>query len=592
VLDKPIVRHQQQIDRSFRQFNRLQREIVVSNDKIILDQLLEAKKLALAPSSSNSEFFEIFTAEQVLKDFDLSYEEIEAGILGGGGDGGIDGLYVFVNGDLVRDDTDFTVFKKGIEIELVITQAKTSAGFNETAMDKFTAVSEDLLDLTKPISSFSSVYNTELRSGMELFRKAHMALVARFPKIKLTYVYATKGDTPDPKVVRKADPLREKVQQFFSAATVDVKFLGAAELLALARKQPKTTFMLNVAEAPISSSGDVGYVCLVRLRELYNFIVDESGNLQRNIFEANVRDYQGRTEVNDSIGESLNQAHEDFWWLNNGVTVIASQVTSSGRTLTIEDPQIVNGLQTSTEIFNYFNRAPNAQDNRNLLVRVIVPMKAESRDRIIKATNSQTSVQPASLRATDKIHRDIEEYLMPFGLFYDRRKNRYKNEGKPVERIVSIPLMAQAVMSVVLQRPNDARARPSSLLKSQADYDQLFSGNIPISVYRVCAVIVKRTEGYLKLDTSLARKDRANLRFYVAMYVAAVAVGSAKPSVASLAALDPISAVTDVGIADAYASVKAHYLAAGSSDQAAKGTMLLPVIVNELAARYPAPAGA
>ena len=564
----------------------------MSNDKIILDQLLEAKKLALAPSSSNSEFFEIFTAEQVLKDFDLSYEEIEAGILGGGGDGGIDGLYVFVNGDLVRDDTDFTVFKKGIEIELVITQAKTSAGFNETAMDKFTAVSEDLLDLTKPISSFSSVYNTELRSGMELFRKAHMALVARFPKIKLTYVYATKGDTPDPKVVRKADPLREKVQQFFSAATVDVKFLGAAELLALARKQPKTTFMLNVAEAPISSSGDVGYVCLVRLRELYNFIVDESGNLQRNIFEANVRDYQGRTEVNDSIGESLNQAHEDFWWLNNGVTVIASQVTSSGRTLTIEDPQIVNGLQTSTEIFNYFNRAPNAQDNRNLLVRVIVPMKAESRDRIIKATNSQTSVQPASLRATDKIHRDIEEYLMPFGLFYDRRKNRYKNEGKPVERIVSIPLMAQAVMSVVLQRPNDARARPSSLLKSQADYDQLFSGNIPISVYRVCAVIVKRTEGYLKLDTSLARKDRANLRFYVAMYVAAVAVGSAKPSVASLAALDPISAVTDVGIADAYASVKAHYLAAGSSDQAAKGTMLLPVIVNELAARYPAPAGA
>ena len=61
----------------------------------------------------------------------------------------------------------------------------------------------------------------------------------------------------------------------------------------------------------------------------------------------------------------------------------------------------------------------------------MVPTEDESRDRIIKATNSQTVVPPSSLRATQRIHRDIEEYLQQKGLFYDRRKNHYKNEGKP-----------------------------------------------------------------------------------------------------------------------------------------------------------------
>ncbi|MGV0033433.1 MAG: AIPR family protein [Candidatus Azotimanducaceae bacterium WSBS_2022_MAG_OTU7] len=79
-------------------------------------------------------------------------------------------------------------------------------------------------------------------------------------------------------------------------------------------------------------------------------------------------------------------------------------------------------------------------ENRKLLVRIVVPSAAESRDMVIKATNSQTSVKPASLRATDKIHRDIEEYLCPKGLYYDRRKNFIKR--KPRNKIIGIPYLA------------------------------------------------------------------------------------------------------------------------------------------------------
>ena len=45
---------------------------------------------------------------------------------------------------------------------------------------------------------------------------------------------------------------------------------------------------------------------------------------------------------------------------------------------------------------------------------------------IIKATNNQTAVQKISLRAMEPVHFDIESKLRVNGLFYDRRKGKYR----------------------------------------------------------------------------------------------------------------------------------------------------------------------
>src|SRR3546814_13519732 len=49
-----------------------------------------------------------------------------------------------------------------------------------------------------------------------------------------------------------------------------------------------------------------------------------------------------------------NPGAEDFWWLNNGVTILAQEASQVGKTIKITDPQIINGLQTSTEILTFF----------------------------------------------------------------------------------------------------------------------------------------------------------------------------------------------------------------------------------------------
>ena len=110
-----------------------------------------------------------------------------------------------------------------------------------------------------------------------------------------------------------------------------------------------------------------------------------------------MRDYQGSVNVNKDIKESLEKGtKEDFWWLNNGVTILASQISVSGKEVVIENPEIVNGLQTSNEIYNYYKSGGNDSE-RSVLIRIICPQSEDSRDKIIKATNSQTIIPSVSV---------------------------------------------------------------------------------------------------------------------------------------------------------------------------------------------------
>ena len=90
------------------------------------------------------------------------------------------------------------------------------------------------------------------------------------------------------------------------------------------------------------------------------------------------------------------------------------------------------------EIYNYFseNREALESEKRSILLRIIVPDNEESRDQIIFATNNQTNIPKATLRVTDPIHLQIEMYFKSRGLFYDRRKNYYKNQDISLRRLL------------------------------------------------------------------------------------------------------------------------------------------------------------
>lgn len=177
--------------------------------------------------------------------------------------------------------------------------------------------------------------------------------------------------------------------------------------------------------------------------------------------------------------------------------MLASEIDQkSTKIFEIKNPEIVNGLQTSTEIYNYFTsnkeKILEEEKNRRLLIRIIIPNNDDSRDSIILATNSQTSIPKAILRGTDSIHREIENYLKTKDLFYDRRKNYYKNDGKPKEKIISIQFLAQCLISILLNKPNYARGRPSMLLNDEETYEYLYINKRTLNSYYKDSIIGKK----------------------------------------------------------------------------------------------------
>ena len=80
-----------------------------NNTRMLLDQFLEQHKSERTTPLPNDTAFELCSCEQVLKDSELSVDELSTGIVGGGNDGGIDGVYAFVNEQLLADNQIFSI---------------------------------------------------------------------------------------------------------------------------------------------------------------------------------------------------------------------------------------------------------------------------------------------------------------------------------------------------------------------------------------------------------------------------------------------------------------------------------------------------
>lgn len=501
---------------------------MAKNDIVLLDKVLAAQRAEAPSHLKDDEYFDLFSAEQLLKDFDLSTDELLEGLTGGANDGGIDALYVFEDGKLLDEDADHAGAKKGVELALFLVQSKRSGSFAEKTIQIVGDTLEDLLDLSKDRQELddTGLYSAQLLARAEIFREALTALANRRPEVRIVVAYATKGDTGAiaDGVKKRADRLAKKIKGLISDAEVEVAFLGAKELRRLSQQEPSQ--VLPLAFENSLPDEDNSYVALVRLKEYFNFIRD-NGSLRRYVFEGNVRDFEGEVEVNREIRLSLEDSSApQFWWLNNGVTILCSGVTSRGKTFYVEDPQIVNGLQTSMVIFDHFSSGKKKSGDRRLLVRVVQTDNRVTRDRIIRSTNRQTRVPDASLRATDEFQRDVETYFVHEGWFYDRRKNYWKNQRKPADRIIQIPYLAQAVMAAVLGDPASARARPSSLIKDDKDYQRVFDASRPIDVYLWAARAQRAADTFLRSDQAEANsEERANLRFHLTSVAVAQALG-------------------------------------------------------------------
>lgn len=548
----------------------------LTNNQILLKEIISQECAANNQFALADTFFEYFTACQLLKDYALSSEELENGIIGGGNDGGCDACYILLNNEIITSDQIDTLdCPKNSSLQFIIIQAKNTLRFGEDAIMKWKSVSNNLLDMSNDINQYKARYSEGVREVFMLFRDAITKLVTKQPKVSINYYYITLGNEIHPNTSAQAEELKIQVKGKYPSAKISVDFITADRLMELYNSEPDVNICVTLADQAITLGQENEYVTLINISEYYRFITDMYGNLQKGIFESNVRDYQGNNSVNTCIAETLkNKTNEDFWWLNNGITILSDKITLiTNKKLSIDNPEVVNGLQTSTEIYKYFsdNKDKLNDEKRNVLVRFIVPQSEEVRDDIIFATNNQTNIPKSSLRVTDPIHLQIEMYCKSRGLYYDRRKNYYKNQKKKATEIISVSFLAQCLITLFLKKPDFARARPSTLLTDDRTYSQLYPERGNLSIYYKVGKLGKIVQNNIRKTADWTSSEKNDVLFYVLYGVATKLVGKTNLANDDIANLD-LNIVTDEYVNSIKKLVYDKYKELGGDSRVAKGS--------------------
>lgn len=470
---------------------------MAKNDLIVLDTILD-QRCTEEGNDDRGEVFERFVLEQVLMNYDLNDEQLESGWIDGALDGGIDGFYTLVNGHLVLEPEGHVWPKSSAEIDLFIISCKHHDTFQQVTLDAILASSQELFDLAKPSSALRGKYSIALLRQRDCFAAAFKKLAITNPQIRAKFIYASRGDSQKlgATVAARGHQLVGMFQELFSGVNATFQFLGAAELVELQRRVKALTLSLPFIEHLAAQDG---YIVLARLEDYACFVADESLELRRYLFDSNVRDYLNSNSINTGIEQTLEDINSpSFWWLNNGVTILATSAVATGKHLSMRDIQIVNGLQTTETIFKHFIRSRRAENaEKPILIKIIVSTDVQIRDRIIRATNSQSAVEIAALHATDPIQRDIESVLEAQDWFYERRTNYFKNAGRPAARIVPPNFLAAGSIALLLKNPEKAASYRAKHTRGQVAYEMVFSRHFPMQVWPIVVALMKEAESLL-----------------------------------------------------------------------------------------------
>src|ERR1700687_4326730 len=571
-----------------------------ANDVLALNANFAAWQASRMPGLTGVDPFEYYCVDQFLKQFAVSDDEVLVGLVGGGNDGGADAAYFFVNRKLVQEDTDLDP-KTAFRVNLLVIQVKQTQGFSPNEINKLVFFSDDLLDLGRQPSQYKTTYNAQVLEVMWVFKSKYQEIAGSFPEVFIDYYYITKCDEmQNTDAEGAAERVKQKAKAHLNNAHCNFHFINAQKLWTQVQLRAPKSKSLHWHSTPLETPE--GWVGLVKLHEYWKFLQDEHGDLQERIFEYKVRGFSQNTPVNVDIRKTLdNPGRADFWLLNNGITILTGKANTAGyQKLEIEDPQIVNGLQTSRQIDAYYraqNNSPRPKDDgRRILVRVLQSSDEGVRDNVIRATNSQNKMPAEALRATDRIHGQIETLFRQYDLSYDRRKGEYKDEGKPIAKIVAVTELLQTMLAVVLRRPDAARARPRDYIKEDEKYAEIFGEDrFNLTVYLKCVSLYRRVSSFLAgSDLSLDIGHQRNLKFYLTMYVAAAATKSAYVPPDKLLTIDVPNLDNEL-IGDCHARVWKQYqtlarkLASNGQkdyDSLAKGPNLLKALNTELRRRF------
>ncbi len=464
-------------------------------------------------SLDEDEQFERFAAFSVLSSRYADDFDTEDLIAGGGQDLGIDAFAVIVNGRLVEDAQgvdDLLALNGYLDVEFVIVQAKRSAKFEGAA---FMALGDNIAN-TVFGSEIGLPVNDEIVRLLAIRERvyANAARLKENPELRIFFV--TTGNWTDDAYLKTIITRKEtELSQTNLFKTVKFNPIGASELQQFYR-DTKTSITRVISFSkyvvmPTIKNVAASYLGALPALEYIKLITDADGNILKSVFIDNVRDFQGENPVNQDIATTIkSESIDQFVLRNNGVTIVAREILTTGDKFTLKDYQIVNGCQTSHVLFNERERL-----DQNLLVpiKLIYTDDEEVTQQVIKSTNRQTPIDENDLLALTQFQRNLEDYYKGFPepqrLLYERRSKQYATRtGIEKARIIPVGVQLKCFAAMFLDLPHQAGRYQATLLATVKD--RVFKHDHKPEPYYTSALT------FFKFDALLKRADDSRLRSF------------------------------------------------------------------------------
>lgn len=413
---------------------------------------------------------------------DLERDETIECLVDGGQDFGIDAIFV---SEPEEHELPITIIQAKYTNNL-----KGDSNFPESGINGMLNALRYLFDPYIPLEAMNERLRTKVEEIRSFIREGNI------PKIRA--IALNNG-------LKWTAAAQEQIDLLGLGSQVVWEHVNHDTLLDLLNSTKKVDADLQLLGKAIVEDMNFSRVCIGRMavHEVAKLIEQHGDRL----LERNVRRYLGlqNNRVNTDIHNTLHQEPDNFYYYNNGLTLVCKSFTYNGLqhnnfSVRTKDLQIVNGGQTSMTLHHYMKQHETVSENASVLVRIYELPDEQYENYVSKithATNNQNPVDLKDLRANDEKQQNLEASIKELGYVYHRKRSTANVRTGDITSGTA----AEAILSVILKKPHQAKFNAKEHFGKL--YDTVFSKELNAAQTVIAVLIYRFTEARRKklLDT-------------------------------------------------------------------------------------------